>query len=317
MVFMRGSPYTDLTRPPLHESALRRALVVPDGLWTELRVVAETGSTNADVAAAARAHAPEGLVIIAESQSAGRGRLERRWYTPARAGLTLSVLLRPVPAVPVARLGWLPLLAGVALVEAVGRIGVVDAALKWPNDLLVRSAAESDGEAAAKGAPEGGAVSHGRAGYGKCAGVLAEAVNGGEHPAVVLGVGLNVNQRADELPDSADPSAFPATSLAVVGAVCTDRDPLLRGLLRALAGWYARWCAAGGDPDASGLRDAYRSHCVTIGQKVTVSLPGGEVVGGVASDVDADGRLLVAAAEGSRAFAAGDVRHVRRPPHSG
>ena len=311
MVLMHGSPYTDLTRPPLHEPALRRALIVPDGLWTDLRVVAETDSTNADVAAAARARTPEGLVVIAESQIAGRGRLERRWHTPARAGLTLSVLLRPVPTVPAARLGWLPLLAGVALVEAVGRIGVVDAALKWPNDLLVRSAAESDGEAAEEGAAEGGAAAHGIAGYGKCAGVLAEAVNGGEHPAVVLGIGLNVNQHADELPDLVDPSAFPATSLAIVGAVCTDRDPLLRGLLRALAGWYARWCGAGGDPDVSGLREAYRSHCVTVGQNVAVSLPGGEVVSGLASDVDADGRLLVAAAEGSRALAAGDVQHVR------
>src|SRR3954471_24155194 len=109
------SPYTDLDRPPLSESALRRALVVPGGLWTDLTVVAETGSTNADLAAAARAGAPEGTVRVAERQTAGRGRLDRVWQSPARGGIAASVLLRP--HVPAARLGWLSLLAGVAVVE--------------------------------------------------------------------------------------------------------------------------------------------------------------------------------------------------------
>src|SRR5207249_3314847 len=82
---MGQSPYTDLERPPLHEAALRRGLL--GGLWTDLRVVAETGSTNADVAAVARAGAPEGLVLVAERQTAGRGRLGRVWESPARAGI--------------------------------------------------------------------------------------------------------------------------------------------------------------------------------------------------------------------------------------
>src|SRR5262249_31924491 len=113
---MASSPYTDLDRPPLHEAALRRALVVPGGLWTELRVVTEAGSPNADLAARARDGAPEGLVLVAERQPAGRGRLGREWRSPARAGIAVSVLLRPGaadeprPAVPPARLGWLPLL---------------------------------------------------------------------------------------------------------------------------------------------------------------------------------------------------------------
>jgi BirA family biotin operon repressor/biotin-[acetyl-CoA-carboxylase] ligase len=279
---MDASPYTDLTRPPLHESGLSRALVA-GGLWTELRVVAETGSTNADAAAAARAHAPEGLVVIAESQTAGRGRLDRGWMAPPRSSITLSVLLRP--QVPVARLGWLPLLAGVALVEVVDRIASVDAALKWPNDLLVR----------ATGATE----------YGKCAGVLAEAVDG----AVVLGIGLNVSQRADELPPGR--VGFAATSLALAGALGTDRDPLVRALLRDLAHWYGRWVAADGDCQASGLADAYRANCVTIGRQVAVELPGGQVVAGPAEGVDGDGRLIVATPDGPRAMAAGDIRHVR------
>jgi BirA family biotin operon repressor/biotin-[acetyl-CoA-carboxylase] ligase len=206
---MSSSPYANLSRPPLHEAGLRRALLVDGGLWTELRVVAETGSTNADVAEDARAGADEGLVLIAETQHAGRGRLDRRWEAPAQSSIMLSALVRPV--VPPVRLGWLPLLAGVALAESVGRIAVVDAGLKWPNDLLVRSMA-------------------GRDGYGKCAGVLAEAVGDG----VVLGVGLNVTQRADELPPPVG-AGHPATSLELAGALCTDRDPLLRGLHRTLA----------------------------------------------------------------------------------
>src|SRR3982751_6751443 len=116
-----GSPFTDLERPPLNEAALRRALLVPDGLWTDLRVVAETASTNADLAAAARQGEPEGAVLVAERQSAGRGRLGRRWESPARAGIAVSVLLRPGRAA-LDRQSWLPLLAGVALVEAVRRV---------------------------------------------------------------------------------------------------------------------------------------------------------------------------------------------------
>ena len=89
------SPWRDLDRPPLRPAALRGALVTSEGVWTELRVVAETGSTNADVAAAARAGAAEGLVVVAELQTAGRGRADRTWQAPLRSGLALSVLLRP------------------------------------------------------------------------------------------------------------------------------------------------------------------------------------------------------------------------------
>jgi BirA family biotin operon repressor/biotin-[acetyl-CoA-carboxylase] ligase len=281
---MRGSPYADLTRPPLRAADLRRALVT-GGLWTDLRVVAETGSTNADLAAQARAGAGEGRVLVAESQTAGRGRLARQWEAPPQSSIMVSVLL--YPPVPPSRLGWLPMLAGVAVAESVGRLAVVDARLKWPNDLLVRPAV-------------------GEAGYGKCAGVLAEAVG----DAVVVGIGLNVLQRADEVPPRVG-SAFPATSLALSGAACIDRDPLLRALLRSLADWYVRWRTAGGDPEASGVREAYRAYCLTLGTEVRVTLPGGEVVAGLASDVDADGRLVVTTAAGVRSLAAGDVEHVR------
>jgi BirA family transcriptional regulator, biotin operon repressor / biotin---[acetyl-CoA-carboxylase] ligase len=264
------NPYTDLDRPPLREAALRRALVVAGGLWTEVRVRPETASTNADVLGAARDGAPEGLVIVAESQVAGRGRLGRRWDLPPRAGLALSVLLRPV-GVPTARLGWLPLLAGVALVETVRRIGAVDAVLKWPNDLLIDGA--------------------------KCGGILAEAHDG----AVAVGIGLNTTLRASELPVPT------ATSLALAGAACTDRDPLLRALLRGLADRYVEWREAAGDPDKAGLQASYLVHCATVGREVRIELPAGATVTGHAEGIDLDGRLLVT----GRAYAAGDVVHLR------
>ena len=116
---MPGSPYTDLDRPPLSAARLRRALVAPHGPWARLELRVETGSTNADVAEAARAGEPEGLVVVAERQTAGRGRRGRAWQSPARAGIATSVLLRPGeavadrgwPSAPQTGYGWLPLLA--------------------------------------------------------------------------------------------------------------------------------------------------------------------------------------------------------------
>lgn len=282
---MPVSPYTDLDRPPLIAGALERALVVPGGLWRRIEVRPETGSTNADVADAARRGEPEGLVVVAERQLAGRGRYDRPWVSPPRAGLTVSVLLRPGradargwAAVPATGFGWLPLLAGVALREAVAQRAEIDATLKWPNDLLVGDA--------------------------KCAGILAELVG----DAVVLGIGLNVTTRPDELPSG---TGLPATSLRIAGARNTDRDPLLRALLRGIARWYGGWRDAGGDAEMCGLLDAYRTACGTIGRDVTVRLPTGDALVGTATTVDRDGRLVVRTVDGERRISAGDVLHVR------
>ena len=256
-----------MIRPPLREAELRREVL--GGLWTALDVVEETGSTNADLIEQARKGGPEGAVLVAERQVAGRGRLGRQWQSPARAGLAVSVLLRP--EVAQRRLGWLPLLAGVALVESVREVSQVDAVLKWPNDLLIE----------------------GR----KCAGILAEAHNG----AVVVGIGLNVSLRAEELPHAG------ASSLLLAGAAEVDRERLLCGLLRSLSVWYGRWVGCAGDAEASGLRAAYSRHCATIGQQIRVELPAGDPLVGVGEGIDEDGRLVVA----GRAIAAGDVLHVR------
>jgi BirA family biotin operon repressor/biotin-[acetyl-CoA-carboxylase] ligase len=263
-------------RPPLREAALRRALVVPRGPYTALDVVDEAGSTNADLAAAARSGAGDRTVLIAEHQSAGRGRGDRSWQAPPRSGLALSVLLRPAQ-VPPARWGWLPLLAGVALCEVVADLGQVDATLKWPNDLLL--------------GPR----------RAKAAGILAEVVGG----AVVLGIGLNVSMRAGELP------VPQATSLAIEGAACTDRELLVGALLRRLDEEVRRWSFRGGDAGASGLREAYRARCSTLGQQVRVELSGHGALLGTAVDIDGEGRLVLDTRGVRQAVSAGDITHLR------
>src|SRR5215469_16465836 len=106
-------------------------------MWLALDVVPSTGSTNADLLArAADPGSPEGQVLVAEEQTAGRGRLGRSWSSVPGQSLTFSVLLRPA-AVPAARRGWLALLTGVAVASAVRSVAGVDAVLKWPNDVLV------------------------------------------------------------------------------------------------------------------------------------------------------------------------------------
>ena len=188
------SSYGDLERPPLRQRALQRALE-PDG-W-RLEVLDSAGSTNAVVADRARAGEPGGLVVVAEAQTSGRGRLDRTWVSPPRAGLTFSVLVRP--PLPANRLPWLPLVTGLAVATALQERAEVDAALKWPNDVLI------DGR--------------------KVCGVLAELPVPG---AVVLGIGLNVTTRASELPHER------ATSLRLAGASTSDRGTVLRAVLRSL-----------------------------------------------------------------------------------
>lgn len=270
--------WSDLTRPPLRADALRRALLAPVGPYAALDVVATVPSTNTALAAAARQDAPDRTVLVAEHQSAGRGRAARSWVAPARSGLALSVLLRPTE-VPQDRWNWLPLLVGVVLCRTVSTLGELPAVLKWPNDLLLGA--------------------HRR----KAAGILAEVVPPG--PAVVVGIGLNVTLRPDELP------VPEATSLAIEQAACTDRDPLLRALLRDLDNELRKWCQHKGDPITSGLRDAYRSHCATLGELVRVELPGQSALIGTADDIDTEGRLVVLSDGQRRALSVGDVTHVR------
>jgi BirA family biotin operon repressor/biotin-[acetyl-CoA-carboxylase] ligase len=271
--------------PPLSAAALQAALVRPGSLWREVHVVAETGSTNEDLLAAAGRGAPAGTVLAAEAQNDGRGRMGRSWVSVPGASLTFSVLLRPA-AVPPASRGWVPLLTGVAVTSALRAVARVDARLKWPNDVLVNGA--------------------------KVAGILAEQAG----DAVVVGAGINVLAGQDELPSAS------ATSLALLGASGTDRQELLAGVLGELERWYLRWTHASagdtgngdgrnGDAELCGLRQEYLRLCSTVGIQVRVTLPGGQALTGTACDVDRSGRLVIRSAGELICVSAGDVEHVR------
>lgn len=258
--------YGDLDRPPLSARVLGAALVRPELPWREVQVLGEVASTNAVAGAAGRDGAGAGLVVVAEHQTGGRGRLGRTWVSAPRAGLTVSVLLRP--EVDTAEWGWLPLLTGAAVVRALRARAGVAATVKWPNDVLA-------GDAPAK-----------------LAGILAEVPVAG---AVVVGLGLNVTTRADELPAG-------GTSLALLGAGSTDRATVLVAVLRELGAAYDRWHV-----DPAAVRADYRAACSTLGRRVRLELPDGGAVEGVAEAVDDTGRLVVDGA----AHAAGDVVHLR------
>jgi BirA family biotin operon repressor/biotin-[acetyl-CoA-carboxylase] ligase len=264
-------------RPPLDAAALRDGLVGPGLPWRRLDVVAETGSTNADLIARAADGADiDGSVLLAEYQTAGRGRHGRHWLAPPRAQIALSVGVG-APSVPRSGWGWLPLATGVAVADALTAMAGVTAGLKWPNDVLV------DG--------------------GKLAGILAEVA--APAPVIVLGLGLNVTLTADEAPDPV------ATSLLMLGSSATDRNTLARRILRELATRMDAWRAAGGADPA--LVADYRRYSLTLGSRVQAKLPGDRELVGLAQSVDEMGRLCVDTGGETVAISAGTIRHLR--PH--
>ena len=264
-------PWSDLDRPPLSATRLTAALC-REGLWREIRVVGTVQSTNAEVRAAADRGVGEGLVVIAEQQSAGRGRLDRVWESPPRAGVLMSMLVRP--AVPAARLPLLPLLTAVSVVEAVRGVAELPAKVKWPNDVLI------DGR--------------------KLGGILVERAG---VDAAVIGIGVNVTTRAEELP------VPEATSVQLAGGV-SDRESLVKEILRSFERRYVAYVDARGAP--ASVLPAYRELCETVGRRVAVMLPDGASVRGTATAIDEGGMLVVRQDDGlERSLSVGDVVHVR------
>lgn len=271
---MPTPPLDAAQRPPLDAERLQRSLIESPELsfFSHIDVVESTGSTNADLIARAETPEADRAVLIAEAQDQGRGRHARTWVSPPRAQIALSVLVR-LDGIDPAALGWLPLLTGVAVVDALRSTAGVAADLKWPNDVLI------DGR--------------------KVAGILAEVASGGSAPAVVVGVGINVGLTEAELP------VPHATSLALVGAPVTDRTVLVQALLTEFARRFTAWRDSGWA--TAEISAVYRDRCATIGAEVRAELPGGEVLTGTATDIDAAGRLIV----GGRALSAADVTHLR------
>ncbi len=258
--------------------------------FADVRWLATTGSTNADAMELARDGEREGVVVVADHQSAGRGRRDRTWVAPPGGSLLVSVLLRPPPALAAA----VTMAAGVALAEAVERDAGVPAGLKWPNDLVVATAG----------------------GERKVAGILAEAdwpagsaISAGYRPpgphdraVVVVGVGLNV-----DWPAVPADLAGQATALNLVGSRA-DRADLLVAFLRRLDAHYGVLVRDG----ATALAAEWRRRSVTIGRRVRVDL-GADDIEGTAVDVTAEGHLVVDTFDGvRRTLAVGDVVHLRR-----
>jgi len=263
----------DHFRLPLDELGLRAELTGTDLGWRQLDVVEQTGSTNADLLARAASGTDiDGAVLIAEHQTAGRGRHGRGWSAAPRAQVTMSFGVR-VADVPTTAWGWLSLATGLAVLDAIApflETASVEAGLKWPNDVL--------------------------AGGGKLAGILAEVAR----PFVVVGLGLNVTQSPEEVDGPG------ATSLLDLGVPAPDRDRLIRRLLRELSARIAQWRSE--DPR---LADDYRAHCLTIGSRVRAHLPDGQDIVGTASDVDDHGRLCLRIDGRTVLVSAGDVVHLR------
>ncbi|WP_217428254.1 biotin--[acetyl-CoA-carboxylase] ligase [Microlunatus speluncae] len=264
---------------PLDPDAIRAEVITSDSLWRRVDVVAETGSTNADLAARARAGEPSGTVLIADHQTAARGRLGRSWSAPAGTSIGLSMLVRP-EAVPPERWTWLPLVAGIAVSESLQRAAKLPAELKWPNDVLVRDR--------------------------KISGILAERIEpaGADSGAgCVIGIGINVGLSAEDLPVPTATSIRLQPDAAPVG-----RDRMIITVLNAFALLYRQWSEA---TDDTALAAAYLARCGTIGRRVRVLLAGKPDVVGDAEAIDTAGRLVVGTPAGRVTFGAGDIVHLR------
>jgi BirA family biotin operon repressor/biotin-[acetyl-CoA-carboxylase] ligase len=248
---------------PLNAQIIRRALYTKT-FGRTLHVLDEVPSTNFQAATLAQQGAPHGTVVVAETQTAGRGRLGRQWYSPSGKNLYYSLLLRamPGPDQQTLWLSWIPLIAALAVSRTVQGIAGLATTVKWPNDILI--------------------------GTRKLGGVLCESSGlGTSHAVVIVGIGLNVNIRRDEFPDDLRDLA---TSLVTESQQHPfDRNVLLAALLSEMETWCEALFAGG----QSDILKEYVLRCATLGRRVLVELAHGEHVDGTAESVLPDGSLRV------------------------
>ncbi len=257
-------------RPPpgrLLQRLVAGPTLVAHALWCD-----RIDSTNTEVVRRARDGAAEGLLVLSDEQTAGRGRMGRGWQAPRGTSLMGSLLLRP--RAPIAQFALLPLLSGLALAEACESLAPgSQLSLKWPNDLL------ADGR--------------------KCAGILVEVP---EPRTAVVGFGVNVDWRGVERPDELSMTA----SLSEVGCGRVDRWALLQAVVERFDRRYRGWCD---DPRA--FLPAYRERCATLGADVRVEQVEGEPIIGTAEHITDAGALVVVGAHGTAELHAGTVEHLR------
>jgi len=270
----------------------KASALTPKLIWLD-----SAESTNSQLIDLAKSESlPDFTVMVTANQLAGRGRSGRVWQAPAGASLAISVLLRPQTndGGDLNRLGWIPLLAGLAMSENVHRLlgEAGEIGVKWPNDVLVNEK--------------------------KICGVLSELVmlsssaapQFGSNLGLVIGAGINVTLDSDHLPVPT------ATSLAIEGARMpaeeSDRiDEVLAGYLERLSHWYRKFTDSRLSAQASGLQAAVTENCVSLGREVRAILPNGVEEVGEALAVDADGRLVLRLSRGEFVVGAGDIVHLR------
>ncbi len=245
----------------------------------DIQLFATIISTNTSAMELASKGAAEGTVVISEMQTGGKGRLGRKWISP-KGNLYLSIILRP--SVPTHKAPLITMAGAVAAASAIRSVCRVAAGIKWPNDILVFDK--------------------------KVCGLLTEmSAEQDRIRHIVLGLGIDVNMRLDELPP--DIRSLTTTLAEATGAT-VDRTALLRQLLRDLDHWYRQFLTQ----DTSVLEE-WKKLNVTIGRRIMVSSTG-EQIEGMAQGIDEDGRLIVKQDNGStRAVAAGDVTIVKGARH--
>ncbi len=256
----------------------------------QIHYFASVGSTNDEAKRLAAAGAPEGTLVFAGEQTAGRGRLGRRWNAPPNLCLLMSLVFRP--SLPPAQAARLTMLCSIAIVEAIQSETGLHVGIKWPNDLVVAGHPSSHRRSRAPFS-QGPDAAHHR----KLAGILTETIVAGtELAAVIVGMGINVNVD----PAALGPVMTPATSLLAELGRPVDRVSLLLATLGQIESRY-------GQVASGQIHNDWRQRLVTLGHQVTVTVSG-EQLSGVAEDVNPDGALSVRDLAGNlHLISAGDV----------
>jgi BirA family biotin operon repressor/biotin-[acetyl-CoA-carboxylase] ligase len=269
---------------PLSVDSIRSTLATKT-LGQRIELFEQLASTNVEAVALGRAGASHGTVVIADRQTAGRGRLARSWFSPAGANIYASIVARPPTLHRTSEwLSWLPLIAALAAAEAIESIVSVHVALKWPNDLLLSDQ--------------------------KVGGILCENVHLSPSESFqVIGVGINVNLKLADFPLDLRQSA---TSLQALTGMAVDRNRLIAQFLSEMEGCLTELTERGTEM----LAMAYQRRSSTIGGKVRAILADGKELTGYAASITADGSLRLMPEAGRSAgqsidLRAADIVHLR------
>ena len=270
-----------LTPPARLEAEAIRHRLKTRNLGRSLHLFEELASTNTTAFTLAGSGAIHGPAVLAEAQTAGKGRLGRHWISPPRLNIYCSLILNE-PNIS-RHVSWIPLVTGLALAEATRRSCNIEISLKWPNDLLCADK--------------------------KIGGILCESSSHGSRLSTcIAGFGVNVNCRETDFPE--DLRAL-ATSCYRVTRQSHDRNDLIAAMFNQLESWYD--CVE--EARFEHVRKSYAASCATLGREVEISCVAGEIIRGTAVDIGKDGALLVSAVQEGKPrtleIRAGDVQHLR------